>query len=271
MLLESALLLGGALVGELCRANKSMKIDEAALRKNARAATKIAEAENKLKLKQDKTFAILAINAKRKHGILTCHINLFKEQYEILRKLNFEKGRGIEELENFNEIKNKLIHYVSLPSVSSGKIMTDSQLLISYVLKGGIGGLMIQESEMNSKLASRNMAQANTVEAQINSICIALDGLAQHVEIVTELLERLGMLYIKSIKHMSEIIKANGKDASKYTKRDIDDINTCVAMTKVIYRIINTPLVDANGEIEKESYIVIQNGQNYLDSISKNV
>ena len=35
---------------------------------------------------------------------------------------------------------------------------------ISYVLKGGIGGLMIQESEMNSKLASRNMAQANTVD-----------------------------------------------------------------------------------------------------------
>lgn len=38
---------------------------------------------------------------------------------------------------------------------------------------------------------------ASAVTAQIDSICIALEGITQHTMIITELLEKLGMLYMK--------------------------------------------------------------------------
>ena len=258
-----------ALAGLFYQVDKSMKIDEEATKKNIKAFTKAANAQNKLEKCHENVFNKLSVNAKRKNGILTCHLKMFQEQYKVIRKIQFKKGKGIEELEKIDEIQGKLNQYVTLPAVASGKVMTDSQLMVSFVLRGGIGGLMIKDSEMNMKLASRNVSQANAISAQIDSICIALNGIAKHTEIITELLEKLGMLYMKSIKNISEILKKNGTDSDKYSEQDIDAINISLLMTKLIYRIINTPLIDENGMIEKESVKVIQEGQQLLDSIGK--
>lgn len=250
--------------------NKSMKIDEQATKKNIKAFTKTADAQNKLKKCQENAFNKLFINAKRKNGMLTCHLKMFQEQYSIIRKIQFKKGKGIEELERIEEIQDQLNKYVTLPAVSSGKQMTDSQFVISFALRG-IGDQMIKDSEMNLKLASSNLSQANAISAQIDSMCIALDGLARHTEIITALLEKLGMLYMKSIKNISEILKRNGLDSNRYSEQDIDAINMSLLMTKLIYRIINTPMIDQNGTIEQESVKVIQEGQQLLDSINKGV
>ena len=75
------------------------------------------------------------------------------------------------------------------------------------------------------------------------------------------------MLYIKSIKNISEILKTNGLEESNYSVEDVQAINICLSMTKLLYRIINTPLIDAEGAIEKESLKVIQDGQQLLKSI----
>lgn len=255
--------------GLLCQVNKSMEIDEQTTKKNIKAFTKTADAQIKLERCQENVFKKFSINAKRKNGILSCHLKMFQEQYKVIRELQLKKGRGIEELENIDEIQKKLNQYVTLPSVSTGKIMTDSQLMISFVLKGGIGGLMIAESKDNLKLSQQNMAQANVVAAQIDLMCTALDGIAKHVDIITELLEKLGMLYMKSIKNITEIFRRNGLDEDSYSDEDIDAINTSLVMTKLIYRIINTPVIDVNGKIETESYRVIKEGQNLIDSINK--
>ena len=263
MLLEGTALLSGLFY----QVNKSTKIDEQTTKKNVKAFTKTADAQAKLEKCQENVFNKLTINAKRKNGILTNHLKMFQEQYKVIRQINFKKGKGIEELEKIDEIENSLTQYVSQPPISAGKVMTDPQLLISFVLRGGIGGLMIADSKDNLKLASRNLAEANTVSAQIDSMCIALDGIAKHVEIITELLEKLGMLYMKSIRNITEILKKNGMLENNYSDEDIDAINVALNMTKVIYRIINTPVIDKDGNIEQASYKVIKEGQDLLQSI----
>ena len=127
--------------------------------------------------------------------------------------------------------------------------MKNSQYAISFALMG-IGGVMIKESKMNLKTASKNKAMASAVTAQIDSICIALEGITQHTMIITELLEKLGMLYMKSIKNISIILKNNGLDSENYSEDDINALNVSLSLTKLIYRIINTPLLDENGNIE---------------------
>lgn len=257
-----------ALLGYLgYQVNKSMNIDEQAVKKNIKAFTMTAETQNKLEKCQADLLSKMLVNAKRKNGILTGHLQLFKEQYSMIRKIDFREGKGIEELHKIDEIQDKLNQYMTMPAVSTGKIMTNTQLMVAFVLKGGIGGLMIQDSEMNLKLASRNLSQANAVAAQIDSICIAMDGITKHIEIVTELLEQMGMLYMKSVRNLSDILKRNGTNKDLYTEQDINQINMSLKLTKFVYKIINASLIDEKGQIEKASLDVIDEGRKLLNSI----
>ena len=240
--------------------NKSAKLDKEATKKNIKAFTKIADANAKLEKCQSDLLNQLQINAKRKNGLITYHLSMFQEQYSIIRKIQFGKGRGIEEIEKIDAIQNQIKQYVELPAVTSGMIMKNSQYAISFALMG-IGGVMIL------KTASKNTAMASAVTAQIDSICIALEGITQHTMIITELLEKLGMLYMKSIKNISIILKNNGLDSENYSEDDINALNVSLSLTKLIYRIINTPLLDENGNIEKESIKVIQQGRDMLKQI----
>ena len=246
--------------------NKSAKLDKEATKKNIKAFTKIADANAKLEKCQSDLLNQLQINSKRKNGLITYHLSMFQEQYSIIRKIQFGKGRGIEEIEKIDAIQNQIKQYVELPAVTSGMIMKNSQYAISFALMG-IGGVMIKESKMNLKTASKNTAMASAVTAQIDSICIALEGITQHTMIITELLEKLGMLYMKSIKNISIILKNNGLDSENYSEDDINALNVSLSLTKLIYRIINTPLLDENGNIEKESIKVIQQGRDMLKQI----
>lgn len=256
-----------ALLGTLgYRVSKSMKIDEQSVKKNVKAFTRTADAQKKLELYNERAFNALAVNAKRKHGILTCHLKMFQEQYEVIRTIRLKKGRGIEEIEKIEEIRCQVHQYVTLPAVVSGKAMSDSQLVVSIALKG-IGRQMIQDSKNELKLASANMSQANAISAQVDSICIALEEISKHAEIVTELLEKLGMLYMKSIRNVERIINENGTSPERYSDQDIDAINMSLVMTKLIYRIINTPMIDAEGQIEQESAKVIEEGKKLLEEI----
>lgn len=262
MILESAAL--GMLFYQM---NESMKMDEKSVRKNVRAFSKMADSEAKVSMAQENAYNKLLICAKRKNAILNCHIKQFEEQFERIRKIEFQPGKGIEELDEIESIKEKLEQNVYIPALAGKIDLTDKQVLLSVALFG-IGGLAIKDSEMNAKVASRNMAQANAMAAQADSVCIALNGIAKHTEIVTKLLQRLGFLYIKSIRNITEILDRNGTDPDKYTQHDIDSLNISLDLTKVIYKIINTPIVDKHGEIEQASIKTIQGGEKLLADLS---
>ena len=72
---------------------------------------------------------------------------------------------------------------------------------------------------------------------------------------------------MKSIKNISIILKNNGLDSENYSEDDINALNVSLSLTKLIYRIINTPLLDENVNIEKESIKVIQQGRDMLKQI----
>mgnify|MGYP006949206019 CR=1 FL=1 len=89
--------------------NKSAKLDKDATKKNIKAFTKIADA--RLEKCQNDLLNQLQINAKRKNGLLTYHLSMFQEQYSIIRKIQFGKGRGIEEIKKIDAIQNQIKQY----------------------------------------------------------------------------------------------------------------------------------------------------------------
>lgn len=247
--------------------NQSLEMDEKSIRKNSKAFTKMAEAQNKLEYYNETAVQKLAVLAKRKHGLLTCHIKMFQEQYLMIKRVEFKKGKGIEEFEKLEEMQEQICQYMALPAVVSGETMTDSSLMLSFALSG-IGGYMMKDSKRKLKLASANQAQANAISVQIESMCIFLDGISKHVDLLIELLEKLGMLYMKSIRNITRIFDENGMDADEYSDQDIEAINLSLVLTKLIYRIINTPMINAEGKIEQESIKVIEEGNKMIQKIN---
>ena len=259
-------IIGGLLFSALAGAYKSSKIDEQAMQKNVKACKRMAEAEYSVEMHRKMLMDKITLNAKRKEAILNNHVRMFLEQYSVFRKVKLEKGRGIEELEEIDNMGNSFNQQIALHAFAPGAIMTDKQLAINFALRG-IGGLMVKESKMNLEAASQNLAKSRVVAAQADTITIFMDGIGEKVEIITDLIQKLGALYMLSIRELQRIVAQNGTDASKYSQEDIDAINTSMHMTKLIYRIINTPLLNQNGEIEQTALQAIDEGQNYLNQL----
>lgn len=262
MIYEAAALLGAMAYFT----EKSMNLDEQAMQKNVKACKKMAEAEYAVEMHSKLLMEKITLNARRKEAILNNHIRLFLEQYTLFRKVQFEKGRGIEELDEIDTIQRAFHHHIVLPSFAPGAVMTNKQLAMNFALRG-IGGLMVKESKLNLEAASQNLAKSRVVSAQADTMTIFMDGIGEKVQIVTDLLQKLGALYMFSIRELQRIVAQNGTDASKYTQEDINTINTSMHMTKLIYRIINTPLINQNGEIEQAALQAIDEGQNYLNQL----
>lgn len=265
--MDIALILLGSIGYSIPGALKSMKTDEQAMKKNIKAATKTAEAMQKVEQAQKHLIERLQLNATRKNAILNCHFKLFQEQYAVIEKIDFRPGEGIQQLNQINSINQQLTLYISQPAVASGGIIKESQQMITFALLG-VGGLLVQDSNRNLELAKRNMSQANAVAAQADAICIAYNGIANHVDIITKLLQDLGALYIRAIKNLEQIFAKNGMVVENYSDQDIEHINITAKLTEVIFNIIDTPVIDNEGEIEKASIAAISSGEEILNKIN---
>lgn len=265
MLLE----LGGLVAAAkfVCDVNKSADLDGQAVRKNEKAFVTAADAKRKMEIHREDMEKALTVNAKRKMAILEFHLKKFQNTYDKIRVIRFKEGRGIAEVAEIEAIQTQLTRYVKTPLLADKINRSDPQLVFSIIRHGGLGGQFVADSHENLDVARKNLANANVVSAQADAICVAYDGISERAKMCTDLLQRLAAVYIKGINHVQVLLDKNGADESKYTDGDIDAINVCLLQTKLIYRIINTPLIDREGGLTAESLQVIDEGQHYLSKI----
>jgi hypothetical protein len=259
-------LISGAFAVEIAKAWKADDIEKQSLAKNSKAFGKQAEAKGKVEIHKEKLFDQMKINAIRKNAILQCHIKKFIDVYAIIDEYKLNRGLGIEEMEKIEAVKTQMIQSVNFPTIASGLAKSDTQLIVEYAVLG-VGGLIMKEAKENSKLASRNMANANAVAAQADSICIFYDGLAERIQACTDILQKLAAKDIVAINHIESMLKSKGQNESLYTKEDVDAINLCSELNILIYEIINTPLIDENNEITQASKAIISKGQEYIKQL----
>lgn len=259
-------LLGGAFIAECAKAWKADDIEKASLEKNSKAFGKQAEARTRVQMHQEKLFNTMKINAMRKNAILQCHIKKFIDVYKIIDEYKLNKGLGIEELEKIEAVKMQMVKVLQMPSIAISPDKSDAALVVEVAVLG-IGGSILKDAKDASKLASRNMASANAASAQADSICIWYDGLAERIQTCTDILQKLSAKDIIAINHIESMIIEKGMNESLYTQHDVDSINLCSELNILIYEIINTPLIDQNNEMTKESIEIINKGQVLLQQL----
>lgn len=259
-------LLGGVAYTAI-KTNESMRIDEQAQKKYAKAFEKRVEAEQLIYEKQCKADSSLTKVANRKRAILSTSMADFIEVYDRIIKINFKPGNGILELSKniFVPVKISQIRNMTTTALSP---MTDKEIAISYLLKG-IGGAMVDDSKRTLAMANSQMKTSNVVYSQAETLAVALDAIVERSNKIATLLAKMDLLFSRSIKTSIDIIRKNGTYRNNYNLDERKTLMTCINFADAIKKVIDTPLLDENGEIAQESLIALQTGNDYLEKLRK--
>ncbi|MFC7371376.1 hypothetical protein ACFQPF_06790 [Fictibacillus iocasae] len=240
---------------------KAEKNDRQADKINVKAFEKVATAEErKNQVEKDSRMSLEKLT-NRKKGILVTSMKDFVVTYEKIMKIDLIESK---ELHSIGLLPNLIQDIRSMATIAIMKKKTPPANVISIL--GPI--IEFTNSDLNLSAATLRRKQANVVDSQVETICIALEAIQKRADKISELLAKLNLLFRKSIETVKKIIISKGNNRSFYTREDKEQIMTCVNFATTIKTIIDTPLIDESGEMTLQSIKAIETGEEYLVKIN---
>lgn len=245
-------------------ADKSNKMDEAALAKRSKAYTREAEARDLIYQKRSAADKKMQIVAKKKRAVIESTLPRFIEVYQQIQKIDIT-------ISDKNELavysKFQASNAIQTMQLVTQKPLTDSQLITEYIFKG-IGGMMIADSKRNLSAAKSQLSAANVVYTQAQSVAEVYDAIIGRAERISSLIMRMNAMFLSSIFEAEKIIAQNGTNVRAYNKQDMGVLMTCVNLAGAMSDIINIPVLDENGELCQAAVEMIQTGEAYIEQMN---
>lgn len=265
-------IIGGVILGKVIYdMHKSDQLNEQAERKQHRALKRIAEA----RANQEQTIeimekAILRLT-NRKNAVLVSTMDSFLTLYEKIIRINFTESEGIRELGNFtpavaSEMQMQISTIRNLPNTPT----VTKNVVIGYLI-GGLAGAVtssiVDDSKRNLDQARIQSRQADAIVAQAQTVGLAYQGITERVNRMTDVLTKLNLLFYKGIQESEQLIKKNGSDKRKYTENERQTLAACINVAGAVKGILDTPIIDRDGELTKKSLEAIACGEKCLQAI----
>lgn len=260
MILE---LLGAGLVHTLYSTDKSMKLDEKALKKYAKAFERSEEAELMVRNKAEYTDKRLVNVAKKKRAIIENTVPKFVEVYSQIQKINLV-GQSKNELAFSNNVEKLAI--LDALVLSNKKGFTDKELVCGLLIKG-FGKMMVMDSERFLSAANNQIREANVIYSQSESICTVYDAIIARADRIAKVLMGMNALFIRSIEETKNTINKKGLNVHNYSDYDKGILMICVNTAKAIADIVNVPVITSEGEIPEAAMETIMTGERYLEKM----
>lgn len=260
-------------VWNMVQADKNEKLAD---ERNMKAYNMVSEAEAAVEYINEEMQKTLIKLANRKRGILSTSFSEFIEVYEVLSRIEFEESDGIRELMSANmpvESVQMLKTQVHTAGIEMSNLQLMGTLFVGNPFKGNMGGfsgLIAKDAEINADLARKRKSHAAVVESQSKAIIEALKIIKERADRILQVLTKLNRLFRLSLKEMRGIIDKNGTERRLYTRNDKEKLRVGLNLIGTIKKIIDTPLIDKEGELTKQSLEAIAVGQQYLNQLSEN-
>lgn len=234
---------------------------------NIKSLNRLGESQRLLNEQIEKTEMAIEKLANRKKGILCTSMNDFINVYNKIIKINFKEES---ELKEFKSIGKTIIDLKEMNSMimTAGFSMSTSQLISTYIIKGSISGIILKESEANIAAAHMRKKQINVSISQNKTINMALDAIYKRAERISDLLAKLNIIFRKSINTTTSIINCKGENRNLYDEEEKRKFMTCINLASAIKSIIDSPLLDNDGEITQKSLEAISLGDKYLKQLN---
>lgn len=251
--------------------DKACKMDEQARKKFAKAYDKQCEAEALAERKKIETDNAMLKLANRKRAVLSTSIKDFIELYSHIKKINFLESDGIRELENKLMLPRDVVTMKEMTLVTTSSVaMTDEDVVKAFLMGGLLGASIVSDSKKNLKAANNQMKISNVVYSQTQTLEVALNAIIDRCDNFSDLLVKLNILFVKSIRNCESIIDKNQYDKNRYSEDDRKALMTCINIASTIKGLIDIPILDRDGEITLKSADALKNGWEYLNKI-KNI
>lgn len=258
----------GALAKTFYSANKSLKMDERALKKYAKAFERSEEAELLVRKKAEFADKRLMNVAKKKRAIVQSTVPKFVDVYSKIQKIELGNKTVVNEIATRDNVRKLAV--LDVLSVSAKKGFTDKELVCGLIIKG-FGKLMEMDSERYLSAANSQMRAANVIYSQSESIGAVYDAIVARADRISNLLMAMNALFIRSINETSLTIDKNGLDVRKYSEYDKGVLMTCVNIAVAMADIINVPVVTSEGSIPETAMETIVTGEKYLEKMNNTI
>lgn len=128
-----------------------------------------------------------------------------------------------------------------------------------------IGGVIFaKQAEKAYYDARANNAKANEFEAQSKTIVTMLSAISTRADNLCELLDKLNKYFVNSVAILKYGIDTCGTDWNAYPDSMKKNIYACVQIAQTIKVVIDTSLLNENGELMPESQKALESGESFV-------
>lgn len=258
----------GALAKTFYSADKSLKMDEKALKKYAKAFEKNEEAELLVRRKADFADKRLMNVAKKKRAIVQSTLPKFVDVYSQIQKIELENKTEVNEIVIRDNVRKLAV--LDALSVSMKKDFTDKELVCGMITKG-FAKMMEMDSERYLSAANSQLRAANVVYSQSESIGAVYDAIVARADRISNLLMAMNALFVRSINETALTIQKYGLEVRNYSDYHKGVLMTCVNIAAAMSDIIDVPVVDEKGQICESAMEIIMTGEKYLDKMNQTI
>lgn len=255
---------------------KSEELNERAEKKRKQAFRTISEAKSERMYEEEKMTQAVARLFVRKKGILMSSVNDFIDVYGKVKRINFRKSDGINELDKFspaccNEMQNQII-FIQQKNIAQQSITKN---MIKGCLFAGIGGMItasiVDDAQNELNMAKDKMRQAQVIAEQQKIYSLSYRSISERANHMTEILMALNKLFVKSISNTEKLITEKGMDRNNYVSDDMAQIGTCFNLAKAVKDILDVPILDKEGTLSQEAWNAIERGNQCVIDMNDNL
>ena len=269
MLLSVMALLGG--VYTLHETSKADEYSQKALLKRERAIEKENNAYRKLNLAEKNAENSIKKLFNLKKGISTTSLVELRRVFEPISTLSFLKTINCYGLQKEINISPLLTDVSSLSTIYS-EPMTQQQQIVSLLF--GASGVMHAEKKMQEQelaYASKQLSMAKLLENHANNQIMVLETIREKNDMVWELLRKLNILFIKSIKESKKSIVSFGKNEKRYSDNEVDNLRFTLQLADVICKLCESSLLTKDGDFIQQSSELIQRGNRIISEVNEKI
>ena len=123
------------------------------------------------------------------------------------------------------------------------------------------------KASKNLDAANANWAKAKEFEEEMKTAADLCNGIRRRSAMFNRFLIRLQTVFDPLIYQMTEIIKDRGTDFRTYTDEEKKVIASAMSLAGAIKAVLDTPILDDDGNLTEESNFVIETTEKKIEAI----
>lgn len=229
-------------------------------------------AKVQLELQQSLTKLDLQVLSQSKHEVLSTSIPEFIEAFSKFKNVDFKDSAGIDEIGNLDiddfsyletsdmweleDLSNNLINGDDSDEAALGAgvltMVTGFAIAAPVMIVSGFSSYL--KADENLEKAKTALIQAEAAASQMETSEFLCEKIGERAEMFSDLLSKLTPLLDKSIIELKKISgNSNTKDFRMLSQEEKQYMFISGAIVKAVKAVIDTPILDSDGDITYES------------------